>query len=120
MLARSQVEVVDYVRDVGHAVAGLRALGQLTALVHLLLLLILEVCLDLRYLGAAILALTVLSRHETFTVEALREPLLLVAVDEAGTHLLALARVQSTRALEALVVCYSVLAASHLRHVDTG
>ena len=83
-------------------------------------MLILEVRLDLRYLGAAILALAVLSRHEAFTVETLSEPLLLVAVDEAGAHLLALARVQSTRALEALVVGYSVLAASHLSHVHAS
>ena len=117
LLARSQIEVVDYVRNVGHAVAGLRALRKLAALVMLLLLLVLEVSLDLRYLRAAILALAVLSRHEAFTVETLSEPLLLVAVDEAGAHLLTLSRIQSTRTLEALVVGHAILTASHLRHV---
>lgn len=50
-------------------------------------------------------------------MESLRKSLLLVAVDEAGAHLLALARVQSTGALEALVVGDALLATSHLIHV---
>ena len=53
-------------------------------------------------------------------METLCEPLLLVAVDEAGAHLLALARVQSTRALETLVVGDPVLTTSHLCHVHAG
>ena len=50
LLAGRQIKVVNYVRYVGHAVARLRALRKLAALTHLLLLLILKVGLDLRYL----------------------------------------------------------------------
>lgn len=50
LLAGRQVKVVNYVCYVGHAVARLRALRKLAALTRLLLLLILKVSLDLRYL----------------------------------------------------------------------
>lgn len=53
-------------------------------------------------------------------MKTLCESLLVVAVDEASAHLLALARVQPTRALEALVVGDTLLTTSHLGHVQAG
>lgn len=113
LLARRQVEIVNDVRDVGHAISRLRALGQLAALAKLLLLLVLEVRLDLRDLS---FALSIFSLHEALAVQALRHALLLLIVNEASAHLLALARVQAARALEALVVRDALLTTTNLSH----
>lgn len=119
LLARCQIEIINYVGNICNTITWLLALCLRTLGTMLLLLLVLEICLDLRNLRLTI-AFSILALHVTLAMRSLSQAFLFMIFYETRTHLLTLARVKPTCALESFVVTYTVLASTNLGHIDTS
>ena len=117
LLARSEIEIINYVGNIGNTITWLLTLCRLTW--STMLLLVLEICLNLRNLRLTI-AFSIVTLNVTLAMWSLSQAFLFMTFYETRTHLLTLTRVKATSALESFVVTDTVLTSTNLGHINAS